>query len=120
MNHIAKILANEPLDDQDLEGELPQDGHGQYDSIPAYRRPQYKLYSGLPIFGEKGIYDNLDEWIFAIENSVKAVGVPRNFILNVISPFLRGLPAQTLRQFTIDQESKSFYFFLNIILIRKT
>ncbi|CAF0711046.1 unnamed protein product [Brachionus calyciflorus] len=53
-------------------GELPQDGHGQYDSIPAYRRPQYKIDSGLPIFGEKGRYDNLDDLIFAIENSGKA------------------------------------------------
>ncbi|CAF1017672.1 unnamed protein product [Brachionus calyciflorus] len=41
------------------------------------------------------------------ENSVKAVGVPRKFILNVISPFLRGLPAQTLRQLTIDQGSNA-------------
>ncbi|CAF1103397.1 unnamed protein product, partial [Brachionus calyciflorus] len=37
----------------------------------------------------------------------KAVGVPRNFILNVITPFLRGLPAQTLRQFSIDQGSNT-------------
>ncbi|CAF0965908.1 unnamed protein product [Brachionus calyciflorus] len=100
---IAKTSKATPTDPL----EFPQDGYGQYHSIPAYRRPQYKLDSGLPIFGEKGRYDNLDEWIFAIENSVKAVGVPRNFIPKVISPFLRGLPAQTLRQFTIDQGSSA-------------
>ncbi|CAF1152115.1 unnamed protein product, partial [Brachionus calyciflorus] len=73
MNHIAKILENEPIDDYDLE-----EGDLKIDMVSMIQFPQtgdhntIKLDSGLPILGEKVRYDNLDEWIFAIKNSVKA------------------------------------------------
>lgn len=89
--------------------EVPVASHTQQVPEPAESGPrqQYKLDRGLPILGEKDKYDNLDEWIFAVENAIKASGVPDKLILTVIPPYVRGLPAQTLMQYVKEHKDKA-------------
>ena len=72
--------------------------------------------TNVPIFGEKDKYDNLEEWIFAIENAIKAANVPANLVLSVLPPYLRDLPAQTLMQFSKDKNGNGTWKEFKVIL----
>ena len=61
----------------------------------------YKLDSNTPIFGDKKL-DTIDEWIFAVNNSMFAANIPEEIKLSVVTPYLRGLPLQLLKKYQQD------------------
>jgi len=58
----------------------------------------FKLDSNTPIFGEKKT-DNVDDWIFSVNNSMFAANIPKNLKLSAVTPYLRGLPLLTLKRY---------------------
>jgi len=98
-------------DDDEEEPEVKESGQD---------KPQksYKLDNNTPIFGNDGKTDNVDEWLFTVENAFEAINVPNEKKLNVVAPYLRKLPLQALVKYQSSQQDANWEDFA--VLLKNT